>query len=1445
MGLCLLVQHIAYPGEYNYHVNRAISSFDNAYIAERCHMRHPQHHLSRREYLLRAGLTLELVNKLAKTQKKTLLDDWQVISNIITNSVAPTNYLSPTCHSVSKIIAPVRDHCIPTSSSHKSSSSSKCTINRPYYCTSKLIKHYFANVANANAKHLRIVANSKALVCTDPAKFDSIVDTGATCHILRDEKFSRHPYRFKPTDTTVALGDHGITLKALGTCSVGILRNALIVPKMSLNLVSGAELEKAGYFLLVKNSECTIYHLRGEKIFTAKLLNGLYCFLMKDFLECCSNRTSKVESTMVAKVKKPSVISSKLDIELLHKRLGHASIEDIMGGLKNGTISGYTIDTKRENGKYQLQNGVCTTCMKAKSHKPPFYMSITPKATNPGEYIVCDIQGPYSIDTIDGHRYVLTYTDWFTRYSWTYLLTKKSDALTKLKHLVEVIFAAKRISLRHYHSDQAGELQGSDTLHYLEYVVHATHSESEAYTPARNGIAERKFRTLAEMTAAMLFDSGLPKTFWGYAYLAATHVRNRIPTVIRHDSHIPKSPYELWHNQVPNLHYLRRWGCRSFVHVPKQLRTKTFPDKVQIGYLVSFTDQGSYEVYIPESATLVGPTVQIVFDENIPSHTESYFHELHLKDDTIDVTDKEHPRTVEDYHYLIGTHHTDDENGMKYITTRVVTQGGYIVAFRKPLSINGSPNRWEDTTPIHIEDIVRMTAPLSCHSNSGIVTRSVTDVSPHPPLSSSETSVGKLAGMPHQPRLTEQKCLKRKAATSRSNTNAYGISINGELITPEQYTHPNNTANTRKHVRFSPDTKAILINIDSKRERTKRTLTNVSTMGNIASYTSPNDSDYTQSTSSSQNDSGCINKKSSSSPNGRDSTNKSRPSSNFLAFHTLVENNEFEIDFVPSTYKQAMQSKDSLSWQQAVDKELKSIADNNVFSIVDRPPGVKLQTGRFLFKIKYTGQGQLFKARLIAHGFKQVAGSDYWETYGPVSSSVATRIFLTMCATYGMIIHQMDIDTAFLIAELTEELYMEPPVGMNVPPGKVLKLHKCLYGLKQAPRYFNQHLVGTLLRMGFTNLVNEPCLFQKIIDGKLVLATIYVDDILIACSDTSITQSIKDQLAETYKMKDMGEMDWYLGMRCKRNKKTGDIKLDQTKYIDDVISKFDLWLGTEKNRVVPMQPNLVLSKWTQEYDDGLTEKQEHLVKNFPYRQIIGSLLYMSIWTRPDISYAIGKLSKFNNHPTVEAIYATQWLLQYVRFTKHLGLTFIKGDMKISTYVDSSFADCVTDRRSTAGQITYLGRSPIIWDSFVCDNYTIPCSVAEAEYIAASEAARTMLIIRNILTQLSVPQNGMFLFEDNQACLTIALQEASSRKTKHIELQVHHIRDLIKSKLIVMIHIPTRIQLADIFTKPLNEEIFNRHLSVILGQEPSGDLQIYLRAKDQYNSSCDISDDEDN
>jgi hypothetical protein len=129
-----------------------------------------------------------------------------------------------------------------------------------------------------------------------------------------------------------------------------------------------------------------------------------------------------------------------------------------------------------------------------------------------------------------------------------------------------------------------------------------------------------------------------------------------------------------------------------------------------IGFLVGFTSTGSYDVYVPEREQVIGPTVQVDFDENIPSHSESYFSELHMKDHIVDDTDPENPMSIQDFEYLIGTKHIDDEDGMKYMTTRIVTnKDGHIVAHRAPLKANGERNSWEDSTPIHVKDIARLT----------------------------------------------------------------------------------------------------------------------------------------------------------------------------------------------------------------------------------------------------------------------------------------------------------------------------------------------------------------------------------------------------------------------------------------------------------------------------------------------------------------------------------------------------------------------------------------------------------------------------------------------------------------------------------------------------------------------------------------------------------------
>ena len=136
-------------------------------------------------------------------------------------------------------------------------------------------------------------------------------------------------------------------------------------------------------------------------------------------------------------------------MELLHRRLGHGVLENTVSGLQNQRITGYKVEAKCSNGKWEMENGVCEPCMLGKSKRASFPDATTPKAIQPGELVVCDIMGPFAYETLGQERYALTYTDWYTRYSWTYLMVEKSEALTHLKHLVEVVFKAARIELRY------------------------------------------------------------------------------------------------------------------------------------------------------------------------------------------------------------------------------------------------------------------------------------------------------------------------------------------------------------------------------------------------------------------------------------------------------------------------------------------------------------------------------------------------------------------------------------------------------------------------------------------------------------------------------------------------------------------------------------------------------------------------------------------------------------------------------------------------------------------------------------------------------------------------------------------------------------------------------------------------------------------------------------
>jgi hypothetical protein len=263
---------------------------------------------------------------------------------------------------------------------------------------------------------------------------------------------------------------------------------------------------------------------------------------------------------------------------------------------------------------------------------------------------------------------------------------------------------------------------------------------------------------------------------------------------------------------------------------------------------------------------------------------------------------------------------------------------------------------------------------------------------------------------------------------------------------------------------------------------------------------------------------------------------------------------EADQETAPESFEEAAQKE---LWVQSMKDEVNALKNRGVWRVVPTPGGVRLIKSKYVYRVKkdWTGRVVKRKSRLVVQGFLQREGIDYDETFAPVAKVTTFRLMLAMAKVLDLHIHQLDVDSAFLYADLDEDLYMKPPPGMSIKAGYCLKLMRSLYGLKQAPRNWNKQIVDHIVSMGFKQSVLDNCLFVKTDGDETYLISLYVDDILIAGSDLSKIEEIKSEFTSRYEMKDLGELNYYLGMKVTR---TADyIQLDQQRYTLDILLKYD------------------------------------------------------------------------------------------------------------------------------------------------------------------------------------------------------------------------------------------------------------------------------------------------
>ncbi|CAJ2644808.1 unnamed protein product [Trifolium pratense] len=517
------------------------------------------------------------------------------------------------------------------------------------------------------------------------------------------------------------------------------------------------------------------------------------------------------------------------------------------------------------------------------------------------------------------------------------------------------------------------------------------------------------------------------------------------------------------------------------------------------------------------------------------------------------------------------------------------------------------------------------------------------------------------------------------------------------------------------------------------------------------------------------------------------------PISSYISYQHLSSAHHHYISNIttisePTCYEKAVCDP---NWKAAIKAELTALEKYNTWKLVPLPKHKHAIGCKWVFKLKLHANGTIerYKARLVAKGYTQTEGIDYMDTFSPVVKMTTIRMFLAIAAIQNWPLYQLDVNTAFLHGDLNEEVYMKPPPGLALPSNNlVCKLQRSLYGLKQASRQWNTKLTETLLSSGYIQSKSDYSLFTKQASSGFTVILVYVDDLVLGGTDSEEIQKIKTLLDEKFSIKDLGILKYFLGFEVARTQ--AGISLCQRKYALDLIQ--DTGLLGAKPCTTPMQPQLQLHSASGEAISDLTA----------YRRLIGRLLYLT-HSRPEIAYAVSKLSQFLAAPTNEHMLAGLHVLKYIKNCPGQGLFFAaNSSLVLKGFSDSDWGACPDTRRSTTGLCFFLGNSLISWKSK--KQNVVSRSSSEAEYRALAQATCEAQWLKYLLHDFNIPHSTpIVLYCDNKSALHIAANPVFHERTKHIELDCHVVREKLQTGLIHLLPVSSKEQVADILTKSLH------------------------------------------
>ena len=1070
-----------------------------------------------------------------------------------------------------------------------------------------------------------------------------------------------------------------------------------------------------------------------------------------------------LEGTEMALLSDVKTRDRETTLRRIHNITGHRNLLRINKYVKQKTLK-FTGFPKDVQNKEIEAMPLCDGCTRAKFTKRRI-KRFTEQHISIGSKILTDMKGPIRVKGVNGERMYQGFMCAHTKFLMHRTFAKKSSAPTNLEEIINSDLFKDKIT--RYHSDGAPELISKE-IHKVLRPTGAVITFSAPYTSNDNAAIERSHRTIFECAHAMLIAACLPILFWTYAVSHAVYLYNIIPT---NTGRGYMSPMKAAYDTEVDIGLERTFGCNCYMIIPAQTREKGFTDKSTPGIYLGHRENGApgYVIYCKETKQ-VKPCSNVTFDE---SDLDNGSRDSSNVPNFSAINEAVVSRELDDFKWLEGICYLD-ENFM-YITTRVTEQQKYIVAYRSAV-IDGVVGV-EESRPVHVAEVVLLVKDF---------------IGANCPVVETEEGLTRVNG--------EYNAVPPTGADG--NNDQLGPGVLPVSDAPIEVVRVSRTAPSSQDtppgssiVGGDPQGPSELLG----RTRHRRIPLNVGTLGDVerSFIIHSHDTEYIYNVSNEQ----------------------------------LSNNNSL-------LYEDVIISDDKENWYQAAREELQSIVvDNETWTpVTNVPAGARVLTTKWLFKRKLKrGVPDRYKGRLCVRGFEQTEGVNYFETFAPTASWVTLRFFLTLCACMSLTTRQLDVKTAFLYAALDEEIYIQIPKGvrgnifglsedcMKLCRGGALRLKKSLYGLKQAPRNWFETLSTFLSDQGFRALKLATCMFIKYINGCIMIVLVYVDDILIAGANDSDVATLVLAFKDRFKISDSGEVDVYLSIHVERNIARREIYLDQCDYIEQIWKTFK---GVENTSVTtPLQQN-----WRIVIDEELaqaSDKDREFVHAFPYRELIGSLLFIMICTRGDVCYAVGYLARFNSGPCKLACLAAKRVLQYLYNTRHKKLVLGGTSTPLlSLFCDTDFAACPDTRLSVECHMIYFGNGCICWKSG--KQTKVAQSTAEAEFLAITPGSNSLVWLRNVLKEMGLGYaRASTVYTDNDVARATSNNPVHHSRMKQISLKYFVVRDLIKLGVIAVGRIDTTMNPADMGTKPLGRLEFDRKVDIyFLGLDSLYKLDFY-------------------